>query len=116
MCSYISIQFFFARESHYILIYTFFLPACRFYTDSNLDLFLYLSVCGLVGGRRGRGESMKVVMNIVILFLQALQPPISQQVWNTSLEFVFDRKTATYYSVLGVGEILQCSFENIVLS
>ena len=59
---------------------------------------------------------MKVVMNIVILFLQALQPPISQQVWNTSLEFVFDRKTATYYSVLGVGEILQCSFENIVLS
>ena len=59
---------------------------------------------------------MKVFMNIVIFLLQALQPPISQQVWSTSLEFVFDRKTN---SVLGVGKILQCNTEvkcsNVVL-
>ena len=49
---------------------------------------------------------MKVFTNIVIFLLQALQPPISQQVWSTSLEFVFDGKTN---SILGVGKILQCN-------
>ena len=64
------------------------------------------------GWKKEGGGGMQVVTNGVIFFLQALQPPISQQVWSTSLEFVFDRKT-NYYSVLGVGEILQCNFENI---
>lgn len=44
---------------------------------------------------------MKVFTNIVIFLLQALQPPISQQVWSTSLEFVFDKKKQTPFWGLG---------------
>ena len=61
----------------------------------------------------GGGGGMKVFTNVVILFLQALQSPISQQVWSTHLHFFFESKTN--YSVLGIREILQCGFENTEL-
>ena len=72
---------------------------------SYININLFVSVCLWVEEE----VEEKVFTNIVIFFLQALQPPISQQVWSTSLEFVFDKKKKN--SVLGVGKILQCNTE-----